>query len=138
MSDHAFSAAPAPAIGPRGAMLGMLRAEGAAAMVAGVDLFVHAGQPWWLFAVLFLAPDLGFLGYLAGPRVGAATYNALHTYASPVALGLAATAWAAPAVLGVAAIWVAHIGFDRLLGYGLKYASGFNETHLGPIGRARR
>jgi Domain of unknown function (DUF4260)/Transposase domain (DUF772) len=31
-------------------------------------------------------------------------------------------------------IWCAHIGFDRALGYGLKYSAGFGFTHLGLIG----
>ena len=30
----------------------------------------------------------------------------------------------------VALIWLAHIGMDRLLGYGLKYPSAFKDTHL--------
>ena len=33
-------------------------------------------------------------------------------------------------------IWLAHIGMDHALGYGLKYASGFAVTHLGRIGKA--
>ena len=36
----------------------------------------------------------------------------------------------------LALIWIAHIGLDRALGYGLKYATGFGDTHLGRIGRA--
>jgi hypothetical protein len=38
-------------------------------------------------------------------------------------------------ILLIAMIWLAHIGFDRALGYGLKYASGFGFTHLGRIGK---
>jgi len=32
----------------------------------------------------------------------------------------------------------AHIGFDRALGYGLKYSKGFGYTHLGRIGNAKK
>lgn len=84
--------------------------------------------------MLFLAPDLGALGYLAGRRAGALTYNLTHTEIGPlllVAFGLTMT----PELLPVAIIWLAHIGFDRLLGYGLKYPSSFHRTHLGEIGR---
>ena len=35
-----------------------------------------------------------------------------------------------------ALIWIAHIGLDRALGYGLKYATGFGDTHLGHIGHS--
>lgn len=105
--------------------------------------FWLGGGPWPLFALLFFAPDLSFLGYLAGPRVGALAYNVAHTYVSPVILGMAALLAArAPresafAITGslVAAVWFAHIGFDRALGYGLKYPSAFHDTHLGRIGR---
>ena len=30
----------------------------------------------------------------------------------------------------LALIWLAHIGADRLLGYGLKYPTAFTDTHL--------
>lgn len=112
----------------------MLRAEGAALLLAACVLYGVTGASWWIFAVAFLAPDLSMLGYLAGPRPGALVYNAAHATAGPLLLGLAGVL-AAPALLPAALIWLAHIGFDRALGYGLKYASGFRATHLGPIGQ---
>jgi hypothetical protein len=75
------------------------------------------------------------LGYLAGPRAGAAAYNAAHMTAGPLALGAAGLLANLPALAPLAAIWLAHIGLDRALGYGLKYAAGFRDTHLGRIGR---
>jgi hypothetical protein len=64
-------------------------------------------------------------------------YNAVHTLAGPlIALGLAASLQQ-PGLAGVALIWLAHVGLDRMLGYGLKYGSGFGDTHLGAIGRRR-
>ncbi len=32
-------------------------------------------------------------------------------------------------------VLVAHVGGDRLAGYGLKYPTAFGDTHLGWIGR---
>jgi hypothetical protein len=87
---------------------------------------------------LFLAPDLSFLGYLGGPRAGASAYNVLHTLAGPLLLAAAGMLLPAFVLVPLSVIWAAHIGFDRLLGYGLKYAAGFGFTHLGPIGRANR
>ena len=113
----------------------LLRAEGAALLVAATLLYRQTGASWWLFAVLFLAPDLSFLGYLAGPRVGAISYNVAHTLVGPIALAIAGLVLPATMALALALIWVAHIGFDRLLGYGLKYAAGFGFTHLGRIGK---
>jgi hypothetical protein len=112
-----------------------LRLEGAAAFATVAALYLHAGFSWPLFALLFLAPDLSMLGYLIGPRAGAAVYNVAHTTALALPLALAGFLAGEPAVLAVALIWIAHIGFDRALGYGLKYPSGFGDTHLGRIGR---
>lgn len=113
----------------------ILRLEGAAAFAAAVALYAHAGFSWPLFALLILAPDLAMLPYLIGPRAGAAAYNLAHTYALPLPLALAGFWFASPIVAALGLIWIAHIGMDRMLGYGLKYASGFADTHLGRIGR---
>ena len=75
------------------------------------------------------------LGYLAGPRAGARAYNLAHSHVAPALLALLGVT-ALPAVLPCAALWAAHIGFDRALGYGLKSETRFGETHLGRIGRA--
>lgn len=85
---------------------------------------------WWLFALLFLVPDLAMLGYLANPRVGAAVYNAGHTLLMPILLAVVTCALHHPGWVPLALVWLAHIGFDRLLGYGLKYPTFFKDTHL--------
>jgi uncharacterized protein DUF4260 len=116
----------------------LLRAEGAALLAAAAILYAKTGAPWWLFAILFLVPDLGFLGYLAGPRVGATAYNAMHTTTAPLFLAAAGLLSRIDVLLPLALIWLAHIGFDRLLGYGLKYAAGFGFTHLGRLAGASK
>ena len=113
----------------------VLRVEAAVVLVAALAAYAWQGGSWGWFAVWFLTPDLSMLAYLAGPRVGAVSYNAAHSYVGPGALvALAVAGSAHPAVLA-AIIWVAHVGFDRMLGYGLKYGSAFGDTHLGRIGR---
>jgi hypothetical protein len=107
-----------------------LQAEGLATLAAAVALYAATGRGWLLFAVLFLAPDLSFAAYLAGPRVGAAVYNSVHSYVGPLALVLLASLNHEASLLPLAYVWASHIGFDRLLGYGLKYSSGFGDTHL--------
>ena len=82
-----------------------------------------------------VVPDLSFAAYLAGPRAGALVYNAAHSYLGPVMLMTTGLALASPLVLSIAMIWLAHIGIDRALGYGLKYQAGFAFTHLGKIGK---
>jgi hypothetical protein len=114
----------------------LLRLEGLTLLAGMTLLYGFWGGPWWLYAVLFLAPpDLSFLAYLAGPKIGAWVYNAAHSTIIPMGMLTAGFGFAPPLLLSIALIWLAHIGFDRALGYGLKYQAGFGFTHLGRIGR---
>ncbi|ABE40349.1 hypothetical protein RPD_3123 [Rhodopseudomonas palustris BisB5] len=126
---------------PDGAVNGhvqaLLRVEGAALFVGTSLFYLISDSPWELYALLFFAPDLGFLGYLAGPRTGAFVYNALHTTVAPLLLAIGGMVVLWPMAGTLALIWFAHIGFDRMLGFGLKYGSGFRLTHLGRIGRRK-
>lgn len=112
--------------------------EDAAILLAAVFLCFFVDARWYVFAGMALAPDLGILGYLIGPRFGAATYNATHIQAVPLVLALYALNTANPVLQAVALVWIAHIAFDRLAGYGLKMPSGFTDTHLGKIGPGKR
>lgn len=108
----------------------LLRLEGTAITIAAVAVYADAGFSWWSFALLVLAPDLSMVGYAAGPRIGAATYDAAHTYVPPIVLATIGVLLGADAATQVGLIWLAHIGVDRAIGYGLKYRSGFKDTHL--------
>jgi hypothetical protein len=110
-----------------------LRLEGGAILLACVTAYSFADYSWILFAALLLAPDLTLLGYLAGPRLGSYVYNTAHSYIGPALLAVVMIGTSG--TLAVPMIWAAHSGFDRLLGYGLKYPNAFRDTHLGPIGR---
>jgi hypothetical protein len=114
----------------------ILRAERLAIGIAGVGAYVWLGGSWLLLLPLLLAIDLSMVGYLAGPRVGAVTYNAAHNFVGALlALGIG---WAAamPWLELFGALWIGHVGIDRALGYGLKLPTDFRDTHLGRIGRA--
>jgi len=113
----------------------ILRLEGVALLLGAAFFYGRLGGSWILFAVLFLAPDLSFFAYLFSPRAGAIAYNAAHATLGPLGL-LVLGAWlGSPISEHIALIWLAHVGFDRALGYGLKYARAFADTHLGRIGR---
>jgi hypothetical protein len=108
----------------------LLHVEGAAVLFATCVFYHQSNGNWLWFGLLFLAPDVSMLGYLAGKKLGATAYNLVHTYTAPILLlgilwlaGHGAYAW-------LALIWLAHIGFDRLLGYGLKYETAFKDTHF--------
>ena len=127
---------------PTGAVTGgirtLLRIEGLTLFVGMVALYGVWGGSWWLFAILFLVPDLSFVAYLAGPRAGAAVYNAMHTYMLPLILSFIGFSMSLPLTLSISMIWMAHIGIDRALGFGLKYDAGFGFTHLGRIGKTAK
>lgn len=131
---RAKPAPPAQAGAADGGVRLLLRLEGVALLLVAMAAYARFGGEWSFFALTFLLPDLALLAYLAGPRAGAAVYNATHSLVVPavlLALGLAADL--SPA-FDLALVWAAHIGLDRALGYGLKYARGFAHTHLGQLG----
>jgi Domain of unknown function (DUF4260) len=113
----------------------LLRLEGAALFALALFLYPKVDDSWIMFLGLVLAPDLSMAAYLAGPRVGALVYDAAHVTLGPIALAIAGFLYPAVLLIALALIWLAHIGIDRALGYGLKYDSGFRFTHLGRIGR---
>jgi hypothetical protein len=108
----------------------LLRAEGLAVLAAALALYFDSGYGWILLVVLALAPDLSIAGYLAGPRVGAVVYDAVHTYVLPLALAAAGVLAESDLAVQLALIWLVHIGADRAIGYGLKYPTDFKDTHL--------
>lgn len=113
------------------------KAEGAGIALGGllIAAMVPAELGWLGWIVALLAPDLTMAGYLVGPRVGAATYNLAHLYALPFLLMIAGVGLGAPTLIALGGLWLAHIGIDRALGFGLKAATGFADTHLGRITR---
>jgi hypothetical protein len=118
-----------------GGLRTMLRLEGLTLFAGMTLLYAVWGGSWWVYLILFLVPDLSFAAYLAGPKPGAIIYNAAHSYMVPVTLMTTGFGMDSPLTLSIALIWMAHIGIDRALGYGLKYEAGFGFTHLGRIGK---
>jgi hypothetical protein len=108
----------------------LLRLEGAAVFLLAVYFYAAGHLGWVMFALFFLAPDLFLLGYLLNVKWGAALYNLVHTLTFPILLVLAGYFAALPRAIPYALIWLAHIGIDRTLGFGLKYPTRFNDTHL--------
>lgn len=116
------------------------RIEGAIVFAAGILLVLHepAWLPWWARILLFFAPDVSFIGYAFGPRWGSIFYNAAHIYGLGAALIALGAYLSLPICMAVGALWLAHAGLDRMLGYGLKSPEGFSVTHLGRIGKQAR
>jgi Domain of unknown function (DUF4260) len=108
----------------------ILRAEGLLVLLGATYAYSQLDMGWLLFAVLFLVPDVFMIGYLRDAKLGAITYNFGHTYIVPGVMLVLAHSLGQSTALALSLIWIAHIGFDRVLGYGLKYATGFKVTHL--------
>ena len=143
LAPHAFAVAGLPAVdgaaiphvdAVTGTPRRWLRLEGLAMFAAAVGVFLINGGAWWALVPLLLAVDISAVGYLAGPRVGAFTYNLAHTWIIGIAVLALGAAVSSGPLLVAGAVLVAHVGMDRLAGYGLKYPSAFGDTHLGRIG----
>lgn len=109
------------------------RLEGVAALSVAIALYATVGASWWMFALLLFVPDVSMIGYWFGNQRGQMVYNIVHTYALPLLTALLGYSFGQPMVLSISLIWLAHIGMDRTLGYGLKEAQGFKFTHLGNL-----
>lgn len=113
----------------------LLRAEATMVAILAIAGYALFGSSWWLFILLLLVPDLSMLGYLKGPKIGAICYNAAHLYVLPVILFALGWWSGSKLALSLGLIWIFHIAIDRVLGYGLKFFSAFQDTHLGRIGK---
>ncbi|MBW3128650.1 DUF4260 domain-containing protein [Hymenobacter profundi] len=112
----------------------LLKLEELAELLLAVLVFAHLPYAWWVLPATFLLPDVSMLGYLAGPRIGAVCYNLAHHKALAVVVGVSGWWLGSSLLLLAGTVLLLHSAFDRLLGYGLKYATGFHDTHLGPVG----
>jgi hypothetical protein len=101
--------------------------------VVALLLFAHLPYAWWWLAALFLVPDISMLGYLMGPRIGAFCYNLAHHKALALATGTAGWLLGTNWLLLTGTVLLFHSALDRVMGYGLKYATGFRDTHLGAL-----
>lgn len=107
-----------------------LHIEGAAIFLFSTALYFYIGGTWWLFLLLLLSPDIFVLGYLKDNKTGSFIYNLGHIYLWPLALAGLGIITSSILLIHLGLIWSAHIGMDRMIGYGLKYPSGFKITHF--------
>jgi len=110
-----------------------LRLEGVTVFLLASTYYFLQEFSWVIFVIFLLSPDIGMVGYAINKKVGAYIYNSFHTYIIPLFLIIVAMLTNQEGILMVGLIWTAHIGMDRALGYGLKYSTGFKDTHLGKL-----
>jgi hypothetical protein len=119
-------------------MKSLLRIEEAALLVLAVYLNTFLPYSWWWYWVLFLAPDIGAIGYVVNPKIGAFTYNLVHLKAIAIAIYIAGIYISNHELQFTGLLLLGHSSFDRLVGYGLKYSDDFKHTHLGMIGKVAK
>ncbi len=111
----------------------LLRIEGLTIMALSIYFYYYMNFSWLIFIVLLLTPDLATLGYLTSMKIGSILYNLFHTYSTPTIILLISLFINNEFILMISLIWFAHIGMDRMFGYGLKYATNFRDTHLNRV-----
>jgi Domain of unknown function (DUF4260) len=120
-----------------GKVRGLLKLEGAAIFLFALMAYEFMGFPWGFFILVFFIPDLAFFAYFHSPKLGAIIYNIMHAYILPLLLFAYGFFVSSSIANQLAIVWIAHIGFDRALGFGLKYARGFRYTHFGKLGHSK-
>ncbi len=118
-------------------MTRLIRLEQLALLIGCYLASLYLGHAWWLFLALLLVPDISMLGYAINNKWGAVCYNVVHHQGVAVVAIMAGWLAGQPTVILAGLILLGHSAMDRALGYGLKYASGFHDTHLGKIGKSR-
>lgn len=108
----------------------ILHLEGLFMLLASLYFYGVLNGNWWLFALLVLAPDFSILGYLKDSTIGAFGYNLIHNYVLSTLIIVAGYMLGSPLLMLGGLILNAHLGLDRFMGYGLKYATKFQDTHL--------
>lgn len=114
----------------------LLRFEEFFLFLFSIFLFMNLDFAWWWYPLLILAPDLGMLGYVISPRVGAHSYNLVHHRGLAVFIFVMGFWLAAPTLQLAGVIMLGHASLDRVFGYGLKHTDSFQHTHLGWIGES--
>ena len=115
----------------------LMRLEGLAIFLFALMAYQFLGFAWGFFVLLFLLPDLALIAYFRSPSAGAVVYNITHSYILPLLLFAYGFFVSSSDADRLAIIWIAHIGFDRALGFGLKYSKGFRYTHFGKLGHSK-
>lgn len=108
----------------------ILRLESFALLAGTVAVYSRVAPDWLLFALLLFVPDVTMIGYLRDVRLGSLIYNLGHTLSLPILMVSIALALSSVLLAQISLIWIAHIAIDRIMGYGLKYATTFKDTHM--------
>lgn len=119
-------------------MKNLLRLEELVQFIFGIVMFCALDYAWWVFPALLLLPDIGMLGYLINPKVGALLYNIFHHKGLAILTILLGYFFLGEFYTLIGVILFSHAAMDRCFGYGLKYPDSFSNTHLGNLEKRNR
>ncbi|MEO9482972.1 MAG: DUF4260 domain-containing protein [Ekhidna sp.] len=114
-------------------MKNLIKLEELAMFLLSIYLFSFLDYSWWVYLIFILTPDIGMLGYLVNPGLGATTYNLFHHKGIALIVGFLGFWWRIPELQLAGVILFGHASMDRILGYGLKFNDNFKHTHLGNL-----
>ncbi len=115
----------------------LIKVEEAAQFALSIFLFTQLPFAWWVYPALLLVPDVSMIGYVMNPKIGAFFYNLFHHKAVAIVIGLLGFYLGNDFILLAGIILFGHSAMDRMFGYGLKFNTGFGDTHLGEIGNEK-
>lgn len=116
-------------------MKSIIKLEELGLFLFGIYLFSQLNYAWWWFLLLILSPDFSMIGYAFGNKSGAFLYNLFHHRGIAIVVYLLGIYFSNEVIQLAGIILFAHAAMDRMMGYGLKYETGFKLTHLGEIGK---
>jgi len=111
----------------------LLHGEGFVVLTLCIFFYKYGQFSWTLFFILLLSPDISIVGYLFNKKMGAIIYNIFHTYIITIGIIILGLIFSNQTIIAIGIIWSAHIGMDRMVGFGLKYPTKFNDTHLSKV-----
>lgn len=118
-------------------MKNLIKIEEVGMFALSIFLFNQIEFAWWWYPALILAPDIGMMGYIINPKVGAFTYNLFHHKGLAIFIMFIGWYFHSDWMGLTGIILFGHSSLDRFFGYGLKFADSFQNTHLGKIGQAK-
>ncbi|MCT4622577.1 MAG: DUF4260 domain-containing protein [Schleiferiaceae bacterium] len=121
-------------------MKSVLKIEELLMFAFSIAMFNTLNYPWWYYWAFLLLPDLSMLGYLAGNKVGAWSYNLAHHKGVAIGFWIVGFQLSNEALLFIGILLFGHSSLDRVFGYGLKFTDDFKHTHLGwlPAGKKHK
>lgn len=99
-------------------------------VIVGVLLF----GLWWVWFLVLVVFEISVVVYLVGLWIGVFVYNLMYFYVVLFLLMIFGVGFGVMLLIVVGGLWLVYIGILCVMGFGLKYLSGYCDIYLGCIG----